>query len=862
MIDFSKRIKSSVKSKKINPEDIYNTLDRASITGPLRPIQINVLSKWYKNLRDNKDLVIKLHTGAGKTLIGLLMAMSYINNNEGPAIYVCPNIYLMQQVCTDAEKFGVPYCILQKESGIPNEFIEGKSLLITYVQKVFNGLSIFGTGNRSINVGCIILDDSHACIDSMFGSCTIQIQNHSPAFSSILELIEDDLREQGNGTLQDLINERSNTMMPIPYWSWQSKINEITRIISENTDDKRIKFAWPIIKDQLADCRAFISASKIEISPMCMPIQQYGIFNNAKHRILMSATTQEDTFFIKGLGLSIEAVSKPLIDENYKWSGEKMVLIPDSICKNANGDAILNTIMSTPHNFGIAVLTPSFEKAQKYVGMGAILANNPDTKIGMYQIMQEYREDYKNKTVVFANRYDGIDLPDNTCRILIVDSVPYYDSLSDRYEELCRAESEIIRIKTIQKIEQGLGRSVRGLRDFSVILIVGSDLIKYIRSVENCRLFSPQTQKQIEIGFEIIKLAKEDLTEKNQKAEIQLGENTEKDDLSDVNTEIKLLFDTINQCIVRDEGWKIFYSTNMEDIQPTVQSKAQLYAILQKERLAYEEVIVRNYEAASDIFQDIADLCNEESEKGWYLQEKARLLYRISHIESNKVQITAFKKNNQLLKPKSGIVYNKIKYPIDYSRNQRIIEQLRKYGNYEELSLQLDDILSNMSFGVEAEKAEDAFYKVGQLLGYISQRPDKEIRKGPDVLWCVADGKYILIECKTEVLHTRKVISKYEAGQMEEHCAWFKSEYGKNATVPVLVIPTVTLAEDAYFSNNVGILRKKNLDEFKKEIREFFKEFKGYQFGSIDSDLVNQKLTAHSLHNDSFIEDLVERAKK
>ena len=159
MIDFSKRIKNGVHAKKTHPIDIYNSLDRASVTGPLRPAQANVLQKWFDELRDRKDLIIKLHTGAGKTLVGLLIAMSYLNSNEGPAIYVCPNIYLAQQVCSDAQKFGVPFCVVNRNNEIPDEFLQGKSLLVTHVQKVFNGLSIFGTGNRSTQVGCIILDD-------------------------------------------------------------------------------------------------------------------------------------------------------------------------------------------------------------------------------------------------------------------------------------------------------------------------------------------------------------------------------------------------------------------------------------------------------------------------------------------------------------------------------------------------------------------------------------------------------------------------------------------------------------------------------------------------------------------------------
>lgn len=845
MIDFSKRTKSNSSARKTDPIEIYNTLDRKSVAGPLRPVQSDVLSKWFIENRNKKDLIVKLHTGAGKTLIGLLMALSYVNSGEGPVIYVCPNIYLMQQAWTDALKFGVPFCTLNNTlNEIPNDFLQGQKILITYVQKVFNGLSIFGTGNKSTHVGCIILDDSHACIDSMLGSCTIQIMGDTLAYTQIFELVESDLREQGNGTLQDLINKRASIMMPIPYWTWQNKIHEITKIISENIDDNHIKFAWPIIKDQLVDCRAFISSEKIEISPMCMPIQQYGIFNNATHRILMSATTQEDTFFIKGLGLSTEAVNKPLIEENYRWSGEKMVLIPDSICNNTNSECWLDSIIHMQRDFGIAVLTPSFEKAKKYEEAGAILANNPQSKKNMYQTLREYMSNYKNKTIVFANRYDGIDLPDDSCRILIIDSVPYYDSLVDKYEELCRSDSEIIKIKTVQKIEQGLGRSVRGEKDYSVILIVGSDLIKYIRSIGNKRIFSPQTQKQIDIGFEIVDMAKEDIAQQNMQGEIDI------------------LLSTIFQCLNRDSGWKNYYSSTMDSVQYNVVEKTTLYTILQKEKQAYEETIIGDYESASSIVQEIVNLCSDESEKGWYLQEKAMLLYHISQSESNKVQISAFKKNNQLLKPKTGIVYNKIKYPLDLSRNKRIIREVCKFENYDELDIQLEDILNNLSFGIEAEKAENAFFRIGQLLGYVSQRPDKEIRKGPDVLWCVAENKYMLVECKTEVLPTRKSISKTEAGQMEEHCAWFESEYEQSTFLPVLVIPTNLLSNDAYFSHDIIILTKSGLEKLKKSIRNFFKEFKKYKFSSLDSEFVNQQLVVHGLHDDCFIKKFIEQARK
>lgn len=841
MIDFSKRLNSTAKSKKVNPIEIYNSLDRASMTGPLRPAQTRILEKWFSEKKDNKDLIVKLHTGAGKTLIGLLMALSYINAGKGPAIYVCPNVYLMQQACAEATKFGIPFCIVSPQSSeIPNDFIQGKSILISYVQKVFNGLSIFGIGNRSMNVGCIILDDSHACIDSMVGACTIQVNNDVEAYTQIMSLFERDLRAQGEGTYQDLINKKSNVVMPIPYWAWQNHIDEVTAILSKNTDDNNIKFAWPILKDQLVDCVVFVSANKIEISPMCLPINVFGIFNKAAHRILMSATTQEDTFFIKGLGLSIDAVKEPLVDEEYTWSGEKMILIPDSICENTDSEQIIRYLLTAEHDFGIVALTPSFEKSRKYEENGAIIVNKQGND--MYRTIKDFKENHKNKSLVFANRYDGIDLPDSSCRILLMDSVPYYDSLSDRYEELCRSTSEIIRIKTIQKIEQGLGRSVRGEKDYSVILIMGSDLIKYIRSITNQKLFSPQTRKQIEIGFQIVDMAKEDLS------------------TSSPQSEAHLLFSTIDQCLNRDEGWKAYYADQMDNLSVETISKDKLYTLLQKEKEAFDYAAIRNYEKAFSVVQDIANSCEEDEEKGWYLQIAAKYQFHISQTKSNALQVAAFTKNNQLLKPIEGIVYNKLKHETNVSRNQRILGSLKKHIDYSELSIHLDEQLSNLSFGVEAEKFEYAFFEIGRLLGYSSQRPDKEIRQGPDVLWCISANRYALIECKSEVAETRRVITKSEAGQMEEHGSWFETEYGTEIeALHILAIPTATLAADAYFSRDVKIFRKRSLEKFKKKVKDFFKEFRSYDFNSLDVDFIQEKLVAHDMCDDFFIKSFLEK---
>lgn len=267
MVDFRKRLKNREIQKKLHPIEIYNSLDRRSETGPLRPAQEFVLTNWYLDHSQDKNKIIKLHTGEGKTLIGLLILQSKINANAGPCLYICPNIYLAEQVRQEAKKFGIPICEHKVSNELPEDFLTGAKILVTHVQKVFNGKTIFGLGNRHVDVGSVILDDSHACIDSIKDSLTIKVKREHQLYKDIIAIFEEDIKSQGEGSFLEIQSGDYNTMLPIPYWAWNDKKDEVLRAINSSSSDDEVKFAWPLIKNMVPDCQAFISGNTLEISP-------------------------------------------------------------------------------------------------------------------------------------------------------------------------------------------------------------------------------------------------------------------------------------------------------------------------------------------------------------------------------------------------------------------------------------------------------------------------------------------------------------------------------------------------------------------------------------------------------------------
>lgn len=67
MVDFKKKLGGKVVEKPTDPIKLYDTLDRQANKGPLRPAQEAVLNDWLVKQGTSRDVIIKLHTGQGKT---------------------------------------------------------------------------------------------------------------------------------------------------------------------------------------------------------------------------------------------------------------------------------------------------------------------------------------------------------------------------------------------------------------------------------------------------------------------------------------------------------------------------------------------------------------------------------------------------------------------------------------------------------------------------------------------------------------------------------------------------------------------------------------------------------------------------
>ena len=102
-------------------------------------------------------------------------------------------------------------------------------------------------------------------------------------------------------------------------------------------------------------------------------------------------------------------------------------------------------------------------------------------------------------------RYDGIDLPGDACRVLILDRFPKGEALFDRFID------EGVRIGTLRignaatRIVQAIGRIFRSNTDHGTVILVGTDLQDWILNPANRAYLPDLLQQQIALGTELSK---------------------------------------------------------------------------------------------------------------------------------------------------------------------------------------------------------------------------------------------------------------------------------------------------------------------------------------------------------------------
>ena len=201
--------------------------------------------------------------------------------------------------------------------------------------------------------------------------------------------------------------------------------------------------------------------------------------------------------------------------------------------------------------------------------------------------------------LVFVNRYDGIDLPDDACRILVIDGLPPLRTDYDKYVQSINPTSNILEREQIQKIEQGMGRGVRSNSDSCCVVLMGNQLADVLIRSKGTSYLSNSTKEQYSLSKELWDLLR------NEKPEPTVDDIFELADYS-----LKRELEWVEKS--KERLSKVTYKTNSNIDETTV--------VL---REAFDNAFIGQWKKSADVMDRIINSEVDNKTKGYMMQIKA-----------------------------------------------------------------------------------------------------------------------------------------------------------------------------------------------------------------------------------------------
>lgn len=782
VLDFGK-LNDGTAAKQIDPRKIFTTLRRdARFKRPLDE-QADVLDGWFAR-RTAKDLTIKMNTGGGKTVVGLLCLQSSLNENVKPAVYITPDSFLVAQVIKEAKTLGIAATDDEKD---PN-FIAGRAILVANAHKLFNGRSVFGVGERKISIGSVVIDDAHACLGVVQDQFCIKSKVGSPVYDGLLALFEEELKAQSPAGLLDIKAQDPSVVMALPYWTWQARQDEVLKLLHSQRNTGELEWSWPLLSEAIPQCTCIFGGGRLEIAPRFIPIDRIPAFDAAQRRIYMTATLADDTILVSHFKANAEDVIDPIRPKGGGDIGDRMILAPQEINPDYTAEEIRDLVSGVAKERNVVVIVPSKPRSEFWKDVAAQILDKDNIQDGVARLKTRYVG-----LTVLINKYDGIDLPGRACELLIIDGLPEVYGLGERLEMLLLDGTQKQLVRQVQRIEQGMGRGVRSSDDHCVVLLLGGKLTQRLHQPEAEEMFSSATRAQITLGKSVAEQAR--------------GKSLDE------------LLPILNLCLDQDDKWTQASRNALVNAPPVGEGHLDRNQV--KLREAFDSIRIGRPDIAINKAQAAVTDTPERKVRGYIKQQLAEYTNYTNPAKAQELQLSALGENSRLLKPIAGATYKKLSAPTD-SQAATAVKFMDRFLEGNDLLIWINGLLDDLDWGEEgSNRFEAAMQELGLFLGFGSQRPENKVGRGPDNLWALGGQQYFVIECKSGATSAPK-ISKADTNQLNGSIVWFGEKYDHTSIMtPIMVHPKTIFENAASPHADIRIINMPGLTKLRNAVRAY-----------------------------------------
>jgi len=457
------------------------TLGPGVFPGGLRPSQAHVLGQFADEHTATSDLGIELPTGEGKTLIGLLIADWALDEGMSVA-YLTGTRQLADQVMGQAASL----------SGlVAHRFAGGDypgAALDDYHQAqavgVMNYWVYFNSNPRVEPADLVILDDAHLAEQPLSGLFTLRVPRTAPGgrvlYETICELVLHSAAD-AYPTLRALRDGAAPLGSPpelIAFNDWAAVATSASDAIGvsdylQQSRDARI--VWRTLAPNLTRCGVLVGPTGIEIRPYHPPTQTVPGYARARRRLYLSATLGSPGDLQRRLGTYPVAT----IDT------------PRELCTTTTGRRTFLVNPGSDDRFSDEVLRFALEQVEAAATDGPgraawLCASNSEADQVEAALSEEGKAVFRLRAgddapfekwrqssgaqLVTAGRFDGLDLPGDTCRLVLIPSVPAASTEFERFAVAYLGDATYMRHRVGQRVTQALGRANRTHDDSALYL--------------------------------------------------------------------------------------------------------------------------------------------------------------------------------------------------------------------------------------------------------------------------------------------------------------------------------------------------------------------------------------------------------
>lgn len=764
-----------------SPERMFLDFSDRAFKGLLTH-QGHVLTEYQDKAASASNIAIKLPTGSGKTLVGTLIAEWRRRRMQERVVYVCPTRQLAHQVVEEARtKYGMRDSIAafvgKKAEFNPSDkgrFQSGDVVAVTTYGGFFNARTFFDEPH------CLVFDDAHAAENYMAQHWTLEVDRlgHPTLFGVLTTILTPALSSLDARRLRD----DAQTHWDV---SWVDMVpgefiveleSQIVAALDEHLVGDDLRWRWQELRDHLSACRLYISTGAIVFRPLIPPTLRYRPFANAVQRIFMSATLGEGGDLERVTGVPRIQRLGVSDDFNAQGVGRRFFIMPGRALAAEEQHALQCEAIQEAKR--AVVLVPDFKTAAI---VEAEIATTIQYPVFAASQIEETKQAFivaPQAVAVLANRYDGIDFPDEQCRLLIMRGLPSAANLQEKFLGSRMAAGLLLADRVRTRVVQAVGRCTRSATDYSAVILLGEDLHTYISKRETRSALHPELQAELTFGME------------------QSGSSEE-------------MLDNLRLFYARGEEWR--GADNEIRRLRGLAEQTVLPALEQLREAANHEVAYqyalwdRNLPAALEEARRALTLLQDPGLKGYrslwnYLAGEAAsqsaraggndlgVLARDYYLTAAKSapgipwmrQLAGLRESQIVEEAKPGVTAA----PLIERLEQRLAElgtrHDEKFARIERLIL---DGLAQDTFA----PFENAQKELGRLLGF--DAGNVETDGAPDPWWVADDTFAVVFEDFTEALPTT-LLPVTKARQVATHPTWLRERLGLSAQttiIPVLV---------------------------------------------------------------------------